>query len=64
VQEETVMAEHEKVPGYEGRVSCEYCRRDIPRSEAYQPEGVEYVAYFCGLACYEAWKKSGSAAED
>jgi hypothetical protein len=51
------MADDEEVPGFEGRVGCEYCKRHIPRSEAFQPEGEEYVAYFCGLDCYEAWRK-------
>ena len=51
------MADEEEVPGFEGKVSCEYCKKNIPRSEAFQPEGEEYVAYFCGLHCYEAWRR-------
>jgi hypothetical protein len=57
------MAEDEEVPGYEGQVSCEYCRKNIPHSEAYQPEGQEYVAYFCGLECYEAWREDDAKDE-
>ena len=53
------MAEEDPVPGYEGQVSCEFCRKNIPPSEAYQPEGMDYAAYFCGLSCYEAWRESG-----
>jgi hypothetical protein len=63
------MADEEEVPGHEGQVSCEFCRKNIPRSEAFQPEGEEYVAYFCGLECYQAWRKeaeqdSGDKASD
>ena len=52
------MDPEDDVPGYEGQVSCEFCHKVIPPSEAYQPEGVEYVTYFCGLECYESWRKA------
>jgi hypothetical protein len=38
------------------RVECSVCLREIPRSEAVVPEASDYVAYFCGLECYEKWK--------
>ena len=38
------------------KVSCEVCRREIPKSEARSAEGKDYVLYFCGLDCYEAWR--------
>lgn len=38
------------------RVACEVCLREIPKSEAVVPEAADYVAYFCGLQCYERWK--------
>jgi hypothetical protein len=56
-REVTDMKEDEEVPGYEGQVSCDFCRKHIPRSEAYQPEAQDYVAYFCGLECYQAWER-------
>ena len=37
-------------------VSCEVCLKEIPRDEAQASETEEYVAYFCGLDCYELWK--------
>lgn len=37
-------------------VSCEVCLKEVPRSEAAVPEATDYVAYFCGLACYQQWK--------
>ena len=36
-------------------VSCELCLREIPKSEAAMAEAREYVAYFCGLDCYQKW---------
>lgn len=38
------------------RVSCDVCLREVPRSEAIIPEAADYVAYFCGLSCFERWK--------
>lgn len=43
-------------PPQTARVACEVCLREIPRSEAVVPEALDYVAYFCGLDCYEKWK--------
>jgi hypothetical protein len=40
-----------------GLVACEVCLREVPRSEAVVPEAADYVAYFCGLRCFEQWKK-------
>lgn len=39
-------------------VSCAECMRTIPSSEAYDPEGSDYVMCFCGLECYEAWRRN------
>ena len=35
------------------KVSCEECYKDVPVSI----ESEDYVAYFCGLGCYNLWKK-------
>ena len=37
-------------------VPCEVCMKEIPRSEAKVEEASDYVAYFCGLECYEKWR--------
>lgn len=37
-------------------VACEVCLKEVPLSEAVVPEAQDYVAYFCGLDCYERWK--------
>ena len=38
-------------------VSCEICLKEVPLGEAINPEAEDYVAHFCGLECYEQWKK-------
>ena len=39
------------------RVPCEVCLKEVPRSEAASAEACDYVAYFCGLECYEKWRR-------
>lgn len=39
------------------RVACEVCLKEVPRSEALVPEAADYVAYFCGLECYQQWRQ-------
>ena len=34
---------------------CTVCKCEVPLSEAVVPEASDYVAYFCGLECYEQW---------
>lgn len=41
------------------RVACEICLREVPVSEATVPEATDYIVYFCGLDCYERWKRQG-----
>ena len=38
-------------------LTCEVCRKEVPFSSAVTPETEDYVANFCGLDCYEQWKK-------
>ena len=37
-------------------VPCEVCLTGIPLSEAKVEEASDYVAYFCGLDCYDKWR--------
>lgn len=37
------------------RVQCKECLKEIPPSEAGQPEAEEYALHFCGLECYRKW---------
>lgn len=39
------------------QVACEMCLKEVPVSEATVPEATDYVVYFCGLDCYERWKR-------
>ncbi len=43
-------------------VACEVCLREVPPSEAQVSEAADYVAYFCGIECYELWKKKSDEA--
>jgi hypothetical protein len=45
------------------RVSCEVCLKEVPKSEAAMAEARDYVAYFCGLECYQKWmaQRAGEA---
>lgn len=40
-------------------VSCSLCQLQVPHAEALSVEGQEYLYYFCGLGCYEAWRQDG-----
>ena len=43
----------EKAPG---SISCQVCQHEVPLSEAVVPEAADYVAYFCSLDCFAAWR--------
>ena len=38
-------------------IACELCMKEIPKSEATVAEAADYLLYFCGLDCYDAWQK-------
>ena len=44
-------------PSEEDTVRCEVCLKQIPRNEAKSREAREYTQYFCGLDCYEKWRR-------
>lgn len=46
------------------KVACEVCLKKIPISEAQSEEATDYVAYFCGLDCYDQWKHQNSEEHD
>ena len=37
-------------------IPCGVCQHEIPLSAAVWREGSDYVAYFCGLECYDRWR--------
>jgi len=41
-------------------VACKVCLTEIPRSEASSSEASDYVVHFCGLDCYEKWRRQES----
>lgn len=48
---------HDDLPNNEQLLSCEICLRSIPLSESEISEVEDYVVYFCGLECYDIWRK-------
>jgi YHS domain-containing protein len=47
----------------QGQVSCQVCRREVPRSLAQSREGSDYLYYFCGAECVEEWQQQEKSAE-
>jgi hypothetical protein len=45
-----------KDPMEAAQVACAVCLKEVPQSEAVVPEAEDYVAYFCGLECYQMWR--------
>ena len=46
------------------RVACEVCLKEVPKSAVIASEATDYVAYFCGLNCYEKGKSQNDRAHD
>lgn len=44
-------------------LQCEICLKEVPASEMENAETAEYVAYFCGLECYDIWHKKEKHSE-
>jgi hypothetical protein len=45
-------------------VQCDVCMAEIPLSEAKSAEAEEYVMHFCGLDCYDKWRRQGGEDKD
>ena len=46
-------------------IHCDVCMKEIPETEAHNAEAQDYVMNFCGLECYDQWrKKAASRPED
>ena len=43
------------------QILCQVCQHEVPLSEAAVSEAVDYMAYFCGLDCYTAWRARANA---
>jgi len=46
---------YSSLPDEEQLISCKTCLDSVPLSESQIAEAEEYVAYFCGLECYDLW---------
>lgn len=46
------------------QISCEMCLKEVPLSEATVPEASDYFVHFCGLECYDAWKRKAAQAKE
>ncbi|MCK5387053.1 MAG: DUF3330 domain-containing protein [Gammaproteobacteria bacterium] len=56
------MTEQKNKP-HEELIPCEVCMKEIPRSEAKVEEAADYVAYFCGLECFDKWRKEADKSD-
>ncbi len=51
------MHEHDQEQGIAVKeVTCEGCLNNIPTSVARRVKAADYIAFFCGLECYEQWQ--------
>lgn len=53
--------DHPTMP--EEQIACDICRKEIPVSAAFTPQGAEYIGFFCGMECYEEFMQAHKAAE-
>ena len=44
------------LPSEDQQLSCELCLKSVPLSESEISEAEDYIAYFCGLDCYDIWR--------
>ena len=38
-------------------LTCDYCLKEMPSSDAIREEAQDYVVHFCGLECLAEWRK-------
>ena len=55
--EELIAMNNKIAPIEPEHVSCDTCMKEVPIDEANSFEAVDYVVHFCGLECFEKWKK-------
>ena len=55
-EKESEMIEQKKIAEPE-KIACEVCFKEIPISEAKSVKATDYIMYYCGLDCYDKWKK-------
>ena len=45
------------------KITCEVCFKEIPISEAKSAKATDYIMYYCGLDCYDKWKRQEEKSE-
>lgn len=48
----------------DSKVACTICLKEVPASEAKSDEASDYVRHFCGLNCYDKWRKKAESNAD
>lgn len=38
-------------------IACDVCLKEVPASVVKNAESLDYVTHFCGLECYDKWKR-------
>jgi len=65
--EERVMVDSKKQDTssetQEQLLACHICLKEVPASGAKSDETSDYVRHFCGLECYDKWKKKHESPE-
>lgn len=39
------------------KLSCRECQLEIPPDEAFISQATDYALYFCGVGCFDRWRK-------
>ena len=45
-------------------ISCEVCKKMIPKAAALNAEGEEYVLHYCSIECMDVYKKDKDKKDD
>ena len=56
--------EQKPVPQEPETIACKVCLKEIPHSAANSQEADAYAHHFCGLECYDQWKKMHKPEDD
>jgi hypothetical protein len=56
------MARNDEAGTGPAKVQCALCKKLIPTSQAFSPEGHEYVLYFCGGRFHAEWVREQAEA--
>lgn len=54
----------QKDEGGSVRMSCDVCLAEIPADAVNVTDTQDYVHHFCGLGCFEVWKKQAGSPEN